>query len=269
METWRLIIDIPLNGPLNMATDQAIMESVGAGRVPTTLRFYRWHPPCLSLGYGQRSGEADLDRLQANGWDIVRRATGGKAIVHTDELTYSVALPKAAPLVAGDIVASYRRLSQALLTGLAKLNVAAQSTSAEAAGKPIGPVCFEVPSNYEITVGGRKLIGSAQVRRHGAVLQHGSIPLAGDITRICEVLVFPTEYERTLAKQRVLGRAITVEEALGTQVSWGEAAHTMAEAFAETFALEMVLGGLTDEEIERRDEAYHHTYSHEDWTFRR
>lgn len=269
METWRLILDPPLNGPLNMATDQAIMESVGAGKAPPTLRFYDWQPPCLSLGYGQRSREADVQRLRKHGWDIVRRATGGKAILHTDELTYSVTLPKASPLVAGDIVESYRRLSAALLAGLIRLDVAAQSTPIEQAGKATGPVCFEVPSNYEITVAGRKLVGSAQVRRYNAVLQHGSIPLTGDITRICEALAFFDDEERANAKERVRTRAITVEQALGKLVSWQMAAQAMAEAFADTFDLDLCLDTLADEEIMRRDEAYHHCYAHDDWTFRR
>ncbi|MBP8975043.1 MAG: hypothetical protein KBH93_14345, partial [Anaerolineae bacterium] len=111
---WRLLITPPADGPLNMAVDQAIMEAVAAGRVPPTLRFFAWTPPCLSLGYTQPVADVDRARLAARGWDLVRRMTGGRAILHTDELTYSVALPATDPVVAGGVVESYRRLSAAL-----------------------------------------------------------------------------------------------------------------------------------------------------------
>src|SRR5258707_11959212 len=113
-ERWRLIIDAACDGPTNMAIDEAILEAVGQGNSAPTLRLYRWNPPCLSLGYAQPIEDADLERIQARGWQVVRRLTGGRAILHTDELTYSVALPLDHPLVAGTILDSYRRLSSAL-----------------------------------------------------------------------------------------------------------------------------------------------------------
>ena len=91
---WRwLVMDVPLDGPANMAVDQAIMEAVAEERVPPTLRFYAWEPACLSLGYMQPVADVGRHHLAARGWDLVRRMTGGRAILHADELTYSVALP--------------------------------------------------------------------------------------------------------------------------------------------------------------------------------
>ena len=180
------------DGASNMAIDSAIAEAVSAGAQPPTLRLYGWHPFCLSLGYGQRVRDVDIPALHARGWDLVRRPTGGKAILHGDELTYSLSLPLDHPLAGGDVVASYRRLSAGLLRAAGYLGVTA---SAEHEGKRVnrsdsGPVCFELPSHYEIKVGGRKLIGSAQMRRKGALLQHGTFPLGGDVARICDVLGF-------------------------------------------------------------------------------
>jgi lipoate-protein ligase A len=252
-----------------MAVDQAIMEAVGVRSVPPTLRFYAWEPACLSLGYAQLSSEVDVDRLQAHGWDLVRRATGGKAILHTDELTYSVAFHQDDPMVADGILSSYRRLSVALLAGLAKLGVKAESTPLHETANPAGPVCFEVPSNYEITVQNRKLIGSAQVRRAEAVLQHGSAPLTGDVARICEALVFDNEDERERARARVRRRAITVEQARGAVVSWQAAAKAFAEAFAETFDAWLEPGELTPHETARHDQLLVETYASDAWTFRR
>src|SRR6185295_13063235 len=99
-----------------------------------------------------------------------------------------------------------------------------------------GAVCFETPSHYEITVEGRKLIGSAQVRRkdhNGGVLQHGTLPLHGDIARICDGLVYPSADERESAKTQVRDRALTLEDALGFRVTWEDAAAAVVQGFRE------------------------------------
>jgi lipoate-protein ligase A len=264
----RLIFSPPHDGITNMAIDQALMESVGDLRQPPTLRFYRWQPACLSLGYTQRVREVDFDRLDTHGWDVVRRPTGGKAILHVDELTYSISLPQNHPLVSGDILTSYRRLSRALLTGLEKLGLAAE-TAPVVKQEVSSPVCFETPSAYEITVEGRKLIGSAQVRRQKAVLQHGTLPLYGDIARICDALCFPDEQAREKARQQVHARATTVEAVLHRVVSWQEAAEIMAEAFAETFELDLEIGEFTPEESLRIEQLRHDVYGADGWLFKR
>src|ERR1700694_1282876 len=118
-EAWRVLngrpIATPLNGALNMAIDEAILKAVGEATAPPTLRLYAWQPACLSLGYAQPGTDVDRARLAERGWDVVRRLTGGRAILHTDELTYSVAFPLDHRLAAGGIIDSYRRLSAALL----------------------------------------------------------------------------------------------------------------------------------------------------------
>ncbi len=113
MRQWRLIYDSPTAGARNMAVDQALLESGHP-----TLRLYTWQPDCLSLGYGQRAAEVDLNRLRAAGWDLVRRPSGGRAILHADELTYSLSLPADHPCAQGTVIESYRRFSTALLAGL-------------------------------------------------------------------------------------------------------------------------------------------------------
>jgi lipoate-protein ligase A len=116
------------------------------------------------------------------------------------------------------------------------------------------PVCFETPSNYEITIIGKKLIGSAQARKQGVVLQHGTLPLTGDITRICDVLAFADEAEREAAKERVRARAITLELALGVVVSWEQAANALKHGFREALKLEFESGMLSAAELERARE---------------
>ncbi|GAB4574281.1 MAG: hypothetical protein Kow0077_20040 [Anaerolineae bacterium] len=270
-ETWRLILTPERTGAYNMALDHAILEQVGAGNSPPTLRFFSWNPPCLSLGQAQPASDADLARLRAQGWDLVRRPTGGRAILHIDEITYSVTLPADHPLVQGDIVTSYRRLSMALLNGVERLGLQAHADRQQQKlpEKARGPVCFEVPSDYEITANGHKLIGSAQVRRYNGVLQHGTLPLTGDITRICEALAFPDEAARAEARRRVASRATTLGAVLGQPPTWEAAAEALRAAFAATF--DLTIGppeAPTPEEEARAAELVATVYGADEWTLR-
>ncbi|HET7009562.1 MAG TPA: lipoate--protein ligase family protein [Anaerolineales bacterium] len=247
---WRLVYSSPASGRENMAADEALLEAVTQRVAAPTLRFYAWDPPCLSLGRAQPLAQVDLVRLEAEGWDWVRRPTGGRAILHTDELTYAVAGPIDEPDLAGGVLDSYRRLSAGLVRGLELLGIQPDppaETHVDDAGRQ-QPVCFEVPSAYEITVGGRKLIGSAQVRRRGGVLQHGTLPLGGDLTRICRVLRYPDELARRAAADRLSAHAVTLEELLGRRVGWQEAATALAKGFDE--ALGWPLESTTTSETE-------------------
>lgn len=269
---WRVIVHREARGPLNMAIDEAIMAAVSAGHAPPTLRFYGWSPPCLSLGYAQSAGDVDFTRLAGLGWDVVRRLTGGRAILHADELTYSVAVPASDPRVAGDIVASYRRLSRGLMAGLDRLGAVVYADAAAGGARGFkGPVCFEVPSDYEITAGGRKLIGSAQTRRDGGtvVLQHGALPLFGDVARICEALAYDDEAGREVARERVRERAITLAEALGERVTFDRAAGAMAAGFAAALTLDLTPGDLTPGERAAAERLAAEKYAAPAWTRRR
>jgi lipoyl(octanoyl) transferase len=269
--TWRLIRSASANGAWNMAVDEAILEGMRAADARPVLRLYAWNPPCLSLGYAQPASDVDLTALRQRGWDIVRRPTGGRAILHTDELTYAVISPHSEPRLAGGVLESYQRLSAALLSALHYLQVPARS-QAEAqvppGADPKGPVCFEVPSNYEITMNGRKLIGSAQARRKEGVLQHGSLPLYGDLRRITQALVFATAEERDTAAQRLVRRATTVSESLDREISWEDAAGAFVAAFQRTLNLQFVESELTPQESSRAQELVSEKYAHPAWTMR-
>jgi lipoate-protein ligase A len=130
------------------------------------------------------------------------------------------------------------------------------------------PVCFEVPSNYEITVYGKKLIGSAQARRREGVLQHGSLPLYGDLARIAQVLVFDNAADREMAALRLLERATTVEAILGTPLSWEGAADAFTAAFSETLNLELQPSEPTSEEWRKAEELVEEKYANPEWTNR-
>lgn len=278
--TWRLIVTPPAAGAWNMAVDEAIASHAGRGGVPPTLRFYQWQPACVSLGRHQPLADIDLARCARLGYDLVRRPTGGRAILHTDELTYSVAGPQEDPILAGAVLDSYLRLSQGLLAGLERLGLhVAKAPPTGRANADAGPVCFEVPSAYEIVVpigrsnsdtyrDPKKLVGSAQSRRQGWVLQHGTLPLLGDVTRLVEVVIFPDEGERALQRQLLAGRAVTVQDALGRVVSFDEAAQALTAGFQEALGIRLELGELTAGELAAARELQRSVYGDEGWTGR-
>lgn len=268
-DLWRLLLTPPAPGAWNMAVDEAILEHIGRDESRPTLRLYAWEPACLSLGYAQPFADVDVTRLQARGWDVVRRPTGGRAILHTDELTYSVIGPADHPVLSGSVLESYNRLAQALLAAVRDLGLPVEIKAESAQATPLTQaVCFEVPSTYEITVHGKKLIGSAQARRKEGVLQHGSLPLTGDLTRITQVLTFTDEAARERAAQRLLERATTVEAARGSAVTWETAARAFVRAFESQLGLSFEPGELSADEIRRAEELIQEKYTHPKWTAR-
>lgn len=270
MTRWRLLYTPPASGAWNMAVDESILEHISPGKSKPTLRLYSWNPPCLSLGHAQSFKDVDVERLRERGWDVVRRLTGGRAILHTDELTYSVTGSADEPILSGGVLESYNRLSTALSHALRSLNVPVEVKEYKDghSRQNLNPVCFEVPSTYEITVDGRKLIGSAQARRKEGVLQHGSLPLAGDLSRICDALVFENESKRQSAKERLLARATTVESAHGVEASWEQAARAFIQGFEAELGIRFEKEELSASEIQRAEELAREKYAHPSWTER-
>ena len=266
---WRLLETGLADGATNMAIDEAILWAVAEGESRPTLRFYGWQPPCLSIGYSQSmESEVDVGRCREAGVDFVRRPTGGRSILHADELTYSVIAPQAEPRVAGGVIESYRRLSVGLLAGLRSLGLAvAQVEIADDKGE--SAACFDAPSNYEITVGGKKLVGSAQVRKKRVVLQHGSLPLEGDIARIFDFLRVPSEERREGLKQELRARATSLELALGYSVPFEEVARHLVIGFAQALNLRLSPGQLSEHELVLAEKLRREKYATREWNFRK
>jgi len=189
---WRLIDSGPGPGPWNLALDEAIFQSVRTGASPPTLRLYRWSAPALSIGYSQdRDRDVDVDACRARGIEVIRRITGGRAVLHDAEVTYSVAVPAGLPGFGTGLDEAYRMVAAGLIAGLRLLGLRAAAPSS----RPRDPsrphrhaACFAATARHEIAVEGRKLIGSAQRREGGAFLQHGSILLESHEELLGQVL---------------------------------------------------------------------------------
>jgi lipoate-protein ligase A len=186
MATWRLLALEAHDGATNLAIDEAVAEAVARDEVPPTLRFYTWSRPCLALGAFQSIDDLSADARAGHGPPLVRRASGGTLVLHDDgHLGFSLALPPGHPLAPPDILEAYRRLNEHVAAGLQGLGVDARLLSiAEArADRPdpaLRPACYGGFSPFEVVARGRKLVGSAQLRRRGLVLHEGGVLLRCD-----------------------------------------------------------------------------------------
>jgi lipoate-protein ligase A len=257
---WRLLVTEPAEGAVNMAIDEALWRGRQAGTSPPTLRFYAWQPPTVSLGYGQPLGDdVSLDTCRALGVGVVRRPTGGSAIYHDGperELTYSVAATAEDLGVGPDLLETYHWIGRALLRGLNALGAGAEMVPVVAGDGPVPAFCFARTGRYEIEVGGRKLVGSAQRRQGTSFLQHGAVLLGVDATRLRAV--FPTTVDP-------LATLATLETALGRRPGFDEVAATLEAAFAAEHGLTLRPGGLSAEEAERVDVLVRDRYASPAW----
>lgn len=259
---WRVIVDDAHPGAWNMAADEALAEVVDTGISAPVLRLYRWHPPCLSLGFSQPYGAAHGAFCAAHGVDVVRRPTGGRAVLHHLELTYSVLAPLGQGPFSQDLQAAYQTVCRALVAGLARLGVPA-GLSGEPEGGHISPTqaipCFVGPAAGEVVAQGRKLVGSA-MRRHGhSLLQHGSILEGWDGALQAGCLGLPDDSELRPA-------VTTLSELLKATPPPDLLARTITAGFAETFEVDLVTSGLTPEEDTRARLLERERYGHTRWT---
>jgi lipoyl(octanoyl) transferase len=256
-QTWRLIVTPPAAGAENMALDEALMDRARETG-EWVLRVYSWNAPTISLGRNQSAhGRYDLARVRELGLGVVRRPTGGRAILHDREITYSVTAPVGD---AGDLRESYDRINRLLLSALRSLGVAATvaSPSARSASPGMAP-CFDEPASGELTLEGRKLAGSAQWRSEGALLQHGSILVADDQSLLATL---------ALDGPATIAAPATLTGALGAAPELSDVAAALADAvrnLEDANARDLVL----DEELRARASALVVRYVDDAWTWRR
>ncbi len=181
MQIWRLIRDKNHDGLTNMAKDEAISIACGEGKSPATLRFYGWKTPAVSIGYSQKA-ETDINLQYCNsaGIDIVKRPTGGRAVLHENELTFSLNVSIENQQFPKNILKSHKKISEALLLGLHKLGINAKLQYKSKKETHRNPFCFSAPSLYELVFDEKKIVGCAQRRFKNSFLEHGSIPLKLD-----------------------------------------------------------------------------------------
>lgn len=272
MEQWRFI-DTGVHSPaMNMAIDEAVLTVHSEGKTKPSLRFYTWNPATVSIGYFQKAEkEIDLDKVREYGLGFVRRATGGRTVLHDQELTYSVVVSESHPAMPSSVTDAYRVISVGLLEGFRLLGLQADMVHPDDAkfAIPSSAACFDSPSSYELVVEGRKVAGSAQTRQKGVILQHGSILLDIDIDMLFDIIRHPNERVRDRLKKNFADKAVAINQVRKTPVTLAEARKAFREGFAKGFGVELVDDGLTAEEAELAEQLAREKYGCDEWNFKR
>ncbi len=229
-------------GEFNMRYDERLAREVAEGSRPSTVRVFGWNPPAISLGWNQSLEDIDIEAAARDRIEVVRRPTGGRAILHSDELTYSVVMPAHGKSVS----TVYREISRALVCGLRRLGVDAVFEKSQPHfptlyQSPAGVACFSSSARYEIKVRGQKLVGSAQRRYfysgREVVLQHGSILLGPDHLRIPDFLSQKSEERRMMLKQELAEKTTDLKTVLGLPIRFDDVADVVRKGFEESWRI--------------------------------
>jgi len=253
-EEWRLLDTGARDAYYNMALDEAVAISRSRGLVGNTIRFFRWKPSAVSIGYFQSmEEEVDIAECRARGVDYVRRITGGGAVYHDyeGELTYSIIVDEKHRMVPKDILKSYEVLCSGLVVGLKLLGI---------------PADFH-PIN-DIIVGGRKISGNAQTRRMGVVHQHGTILRSVNPALMFRLLKVPSEKIRDKMIKNVEERVTSINRYLGREVSIEELKESIKRGFEKALNIKLVEGEVTEHEEELASEL-RKKYASDEWNFKR
>lgn len=252
-EEWRLLTTENKTAYSNMAIDRAVLVANSKGIVPPTVRFFSWSPPAISIGYFQSlEEEVDLNLCKKVGVDYVRRITGGGAVFHEKELTYSIVIPESHPKIPKNIINSYKNICGAIIRGLEDLGI---------------------QSNYfpinDILTNHKKISGNAQTRKLRTVLQHGTILMDVDVEKMFSVLRVPDEKIKDKLIKDVRERVTSIKHILDSDVSFSDVADSMRKGFEEEFNIQLVNGDLTNEELKLAESFERECFSAKEWNHRR
>ncbi|MCD2478856.1 biotin/lipoate A/B protein ligase family protein [Mammaliicoccus lentus] len=274
-ETWHFVNTKSSNPFYNMAVDEALMNFVSREEIDPVIRFYTWDPATLSIGYFQKlTKEIDIEKVKEKGFGLVRRATGGRGVLHDKELTYSVIVPESHPNMPQTVTEAYRVISEGLLEGFKALGFEAYFSvpkSKEAREKlksPRSSVCFDAPSWYELVVEGRKIAGSAQTRQKGVILQHGSILQDINVDELFDMFTYRNDRLKEKMKAAFMDKAIAINDISDRHITLEEMETAFYEGFKKGLNIEFKPLEFTEsqkEEIKHLEDKYRS----EEWTYRK
>ncbi|MDZ7611198.1 MAG: biotin/lipoate A/B protein ligase family protein [Candidatus Moranbacteria bacterium] len=251
MKHWRLLDLSQDAGAKQMAIDEAILRARIKNQVPNTLRFYTWAPPAITVGFFQDiEEEVDIEKVKKQGVDIVRRYTGGGAVFHNKEITYSLALTEKE--TSRDVVKSYEKICAGLIEGLKMLGL-------KASFSPIN----------DILANGKKISGNAQTRKEGVILQHGTILLDVEVEKMFSLLKVPDEKIKDKLIKNVKERVTSLKRETNGNLSAEEIKQALTKGFEKVFGISFIQSGLIAEEIKTADRLYKEKYLSDAWNYQR
>lgn len=275
-DTW-LFIDSGNQSPAyNMALDEKLLQWHSEGQIPPVIRFYGWNPPTLSVGYFQKAKkDIDMEAVEKHGVGFVRRPTGGRAVLHDQELTYSIIVSEEHPEMPETVTEAYRVLSEGILQGFLKLGLDAYFSvpktkeEEDSLKNPRSANCFDASSWYELVVEDRKIAGSAQTRQRGVILQHGSIILDLDEDKLFDLFKYPSERVRERMQKAFKNKAVAINELTDTPFTLDDLREAFKEGFADGLNAGLEEYQLTTAQEQEVQKLAAERYQTEEWNFRR
>ena len=267
VETWRLL-PFQINTAFeNMAIDEAVFRESQFAGGPPTLRFFGWHPPAVSVGFFQKlSHDIDMEACHAKQIDIVRRITGGKAVFHKEELTYSLVGREDHHLFPPGIQRKYEIISEALAVGLASLGIRTEMQERRTKlTDDLHEFCFATPAQNELLANGRKICGSAQARANGSFLQHGSILLDFDPLAAFNLMTL-NKNDVQIKIQKLMDSVTGIYSEISEKPGLHEIIEMMVQAFEQRFGIQLIKGELSENEKSLKDELLSTKYLSQSWT---
>ncbi|AJO18993.1 MULTISPECIES: biotin/lipoate A/B protein ligase family protein [Bacillus] len=275
-EIWRFIDSGRQDPAFNMALDEALLYWHSENKIPPTIRFYGWNPPTLSVGYFQNiEKEINLDAVKKHGLGFVRRPTGGRGVLHDQELTYSVIVSEEHPEMPKTVTEAYRIISEGILEGFRELGLDAYfaiprtEKEKQSLKNPRSSVCFDAPSWYELVVEGRKVAGSAQTRQKGVILQHGSILLDLDEDKLFDLFIYKNDRLRERMQRNFKQKAVAINELAKEKITIEEASNAFKKGFEKGLNIHLEPYELTEEETEFVADLARTKYAADEWNYRR
>lgn len=245
----RLLLTEFNTGSWNMAVDEAVLEAVAEGKQLPTLRLYGWSPSAVTIGYFQSlDEEIDSEVCKKDGVPVIRRITGGGAVYHDKEITYSFIIPENHGLIVKDILASYKQISQGVIEGLKEFGLDVQF----------------VPLN-DLIISDKKVSGNAQTRKQKIILQHGTLLLDVDVRKMFSLLKVSDEKIRDKMITNVEERVTSLKQQLGKEVSFAAVQAALIQGFSSALDVEFVPSVLSSEEQKRALEIQQEKYANEQW----
>ncbi|ETT82231.1 biotin/lipoate A/B protein ligase family protein [Viridibacillus sp. FSL R5-0477] len=274
--TWYFINSGPCSPAFNMALDEALLHWHSKGLIPPVIRFYEWNPATLSIGYFQRAEkDIDFEQLHKLNLGFVRRPTGGRAVLHEHELTYSIIVNEDYPDMPKTVTEAYRVLSEGLLLGFRNLGLDAYFSVPDSEEKradlktPKSAVCFDAPSWYELVVEGKKVAGSAQTRQEGVILQHGAILIDLDDEKLISLFKFPSEASRERMRKHLPQKAVAINQLAQKPVDVETCISAFRKGFEDGLDIELVPYTLTKEQMDFVNNLAKTRYESDEWNFRK
>lgn len=266
VETWGFIDSGHAGPAFNMALDELMLEWLSKGEIGPTIRFYGWSPAGISIGRFQDAGKKlDFQQAADYGVEIVRRQTGGRAVLHDHELTYSVAVPETHPAMPRSVKEAYLVISKGLLEGYRELGINAEFAIPDSSReKTDSAVCFDRSSWYELLVDGKKAAGSAQMRKKGIILQHGSIPIEIDRVKLFDLFSYPSLEVKLRAQEAFKGKAISINEAAERPYDFDQVKIAFKRGFEMGLGIRLETVTLSDEQLVEIDSLAETKYKHLD-----